>query len=157
MHLTLLLLVPLTKALICKAFFSFSKRTISCLDFNYLYLQELKAPGTVQVSVYCISLTALFTCAVILSSPCKGSTDPTGQAVLWLHPWHHSYHSCCTHQQLWNYQASGAERCVYATATWGEWTISNISMQDTIVTHIKVWVQRHKLWIFSSVYHHSGF
>lgn len=54
--------------------------------------------------------------------PLKGSSYLIGQAVLWLHPWHHSHHPRCTHQQLWNYQASGAERRVHAAAARGGWT-----------------------------------
>lgn len=52
----------------------------------------------------------------------KGPSYPFGQAVLWLHPWHHSDHPCCTHQQLWNYQAAGAEGSVDASAAWGGFT-----------------------------------
>lgn len=64
--------------------------------------------------------------AFIFSLPLKGSPYLIGQAVLWLHPWHHSHHPRCTHQQLWNYQASGAERRVYAAATWGKPYVSNV-------------------------------
>lgn len=80
---------------------------------------------------YLASKASFNTCVIeafVLLSSLEGSSNLIGQAVLWLHPWHHSHHPRCTHQQLWNYQAAGTERGVYAAATWGgpSWFVVSI-------------------------------